>query len=242
MTRFVSPSYKRAGSVEVIRWLPEVALAVHSFEAEEYRAAYPDAEILEIPDSRRGNMGKVRNWLLEKAMPEDKRLVMLDDDVEYVGFHQTGEMRQMTVEQFRSLVEMGFTMAEDVGAYLWGVNLQVDPKFYREYGPVSFLLPILGTFSAHRPSPLRYDERLSLNEDYDYFLQHVQRYHRTLRLNKYHYRAGHLTDDGGCAAYRTLSEEFTQAGIMQRKWGRDVVRFDLARSTNPRIRVPLKGS
>lgn len=34
-------------------------------------------------------------------------------------------------------------MVEDMGLCLFGINLQSDPKFYREYTPYSFHSPIL---------------------------------------------------------------------------------------------------
>lgn len=240
MTTFLSPSYKRAGKVEVRRWLPEVTLAVHEFEAAEYENL-EGGSIAVIPDELRGNMAKVRNWMLDYGWAQGDQIVMLDDDVLWTGFHDQRAQRKFTVEEFRHFVDVGFQMAEDVGAFLWGVNLQSDPKFYREYSPLSFLMPVLGPFSCHRKHPLRYDERLGLNEDYDMALQHLQKYHKILRFNKHYYMAGHLVESGGCAAYRTLDEETRQSRIMTAKWGSSVVSYDLKRSTNPRVRVPYKG-
>jgi len=134
-------------------------------------------------------------------------------------------------------------MCEEFGTVLWGLNLQSDPRFYREYSPFSFLAPVLGPFSGHvlRENNLRYDERLGLNEDYDYFLQVIRKYRKVLRNNKFFYMAGHLTQKGGCGSHRTLAKEREQAEIMKRKWGSKIVKYDFRKSTNPHVHVPLKG-
>ena len=132
-------------------------------------------------------------------------------------------------------------MAKDLGVSLWGINLQSDPKFYREYSPFSLLSPILGTFSCHYKPILRYDENLFLNEDYDFFLKTINKYRKTLRFNKYYYKADHLERSGGCGAYRLKEFEIEQAEAMQKRWGNKVFKFDINKSTNGRINVPLKG-
>jgi len=65
----------------------------------------------------------------------------------------------------------------------------------------------------------------------------MRKYHKVLRWNKFHYRAGHLKAAGGCGAYRSLKREKEQAEIMVKKWGKDVVRYDFERSTNPVLYV-----
>lgn len=87
---------------------------------------------------------------------------------------------------------------------------------------------------------LRFDERLGLNEDYDFSLQVLHKHHKIFRNNKFHYRCGHLTDKGGCGAYRLLDEEKKQAKVMIKKWGSRVVSYDFKKSTNPRVNCPLK--
>jgi hypothetical protein len=89
--------------------------------------------------------------------------------------------------------------------------------------------------------PLRFDERLNLKEDYDIFLQVIHKYHKALRFNKYHYIVDHLNKSGGVVSYRTMDREKAQLELMQEKWGKKVIRFDIKKSVNPKIYVPLKG-
>ena len=53
--------------------------------------------------------------------------------------------------------------------------------------------------------------------------------------------ADHLDMKGGCGSYRLKDTEIEQAIIMQKRWGKKVFKFDISKSTNGRINVPLKG-
>lgn len=241
--KIISPSYKRAGKVEVINiFLDNLILAVHEFEVDEYRKAYPNNEIMVLPDSAQGNMARVRNYIRDHC--SSRYLVMVDDDVKEFGYYEESKRNPIGVIRMMEFIENGFLMCEELGTILWGVNLTDARRVYREYSPLSFLTPVLGPFSCHiigNTKELRYDERLSLNEDYDFALQVLHKYHKILRFNKYYYVAEHLTKEGGCGSYRLLSEEKRQAEIMIRKWGSKVVKYNFKKTTNPRINVPLKG-
>lgn len=241
--KIISPSYKRAGNVRAVEvFQDKLILAVHEFEADDYKKAYPDNEIMVMPDDIGGNMAKVRNYIRDHC--NCRYLVMIDDDVEEIGYHEDMKRYPIGLIAIMDFLEHGFKIAEDVGTILWGLNLQADPKFYREYSPFSFLAPVLGPFSCHIVDDvkhIRYDERLGLNEDYDYALQVAHKYHKIFRNNKYYYIAGHLTGQGGCGAYRVLDEERKQSEIMLKKWGRKVVSYDFKKTTNPRVKIPLKG-
>ncbi len=240
MIKVYSPSYKRADNVKVAGWIPEAVLCVHEFEASEY-GKHQTNELLILPDSLRGNMAKVRNFILDSCDAEI--CVMMDDDVEFVGYYEGGKQVKMEWEAVKAKILEWHLQAVDLGTVLFGVNLQTDRKFYREFSPITFQNPVLGPFSCiiTKGNRIRYDERLSLNEDYDYFLQVMRKYHKVLRWNKFHYRAGHLKCAGGCGAYRSLKREKEQAEIMMKKWGKSVVRYDFKRSTNPVLYVPIMG-
>jgi len=236
----ISPSYKRAGDVEIRKWMPSVILAVHEFEAEEYKKK-EGGELMIIPDYLRGNIAKVRNYILDKGFEEDDYIVMMDDDNKNLVYFEGGERFELSEKGALDFMCNGFVMCEDAGLKLWGLNLLDDPKAYREYSPFSFLSVILGPFSAHVKNDIRYDERIPLKEDYDIALQHLNKYRGILRFNKYSYNVGHLLGKGGCTGYRNKSDEIRQAMILQGKWGSDIVSYDIKKSVNPRISVKIKG-
>lgn len=241
----VIPSYKRADACPTADYLSEAVVAVHEFEADDYRESL-DNEILEIPDDlQKTEMSTIRNWILDNTDPEE--VLMMDDDIRHIGMFEQGEKHQLSEEEVYHLVDQGFRMARELGTTLWGVNLQSDRKFYREYTPFSFSVVVLGPFMGIIKDPdIRFDERLGLKEDYDYSLQVLKKHRRILRYNKYHYKARHIEDDGGAATYRTMKKEQDQARLLEQKWGSDIV--DINRETqngnmtiNPIVHVPISG-
>ena len=60
------PSYQRAGDVKTRETLGGGILAVHEFEAKKYEEK-DGGEILVIRDDLKGNIAKVRNFILENA-------------------------------------------------------------------------------------------------------------------------------------------------------------------------------
>lgn len=214
-------------------------MAVHRDEVEEYEEK-EGGEIWVLPDETKGNMAKVRNWILEQGWKKDKWLLMMDDDVRGVYYFERKDRRSFRDEEdFEGWVCNGFEMTEDLGAKLWGVNLSDDRRFYRETTPFSLISVVLGTFCGVLPNPLRYDERIYLKEDYDYALQHLQRYHKILRFNKFFYVAEHKDMSGGVTSVRSMEKEREHMKRLQRKWGK-IVRVQEG-DINPIIKVPIKG-
>ena len=240
----VSPSYKRAGKVQIREWLPDVTLAVHEFEAAEYKKKN-GGNIMILPDSLKGNMAKVRQFILE-TVEVGEWITMMDDDIKEVGYFgsPTGQPSQVALdtEGFYELLEHGNSLANELQTGIWGLNVQSDPKFYREFNPFSLSSPVLGTFCVlKRTKGIDYDARLGLNEDYDIYLQYLRKYRKTLRMNRYYYQGDHLNLAGGCGDYRVIDEERRQAEVMQGKWGKQIVKYNFDKSTNPRLYPPIPG-
>ena len=233
--KIVVPSYKRAGDVITRALCPSSIIACHAFEAEEY-ADKEGGELMILPDALRGNIAKVRNYILDNA--EDDYIVMMDDDIREVGHHELNKKHPLSSARYMVFLEDGYRIAEELKVHLWGINVQADPIFYHEYNPITFHTPVLGSLSCHLRQTKRYDEDLFLNEDYDLFLKLVLADRKVLRFDKYYYLAGHINQQGGCASYRRLDEERRQADVMVRRWGA-VVRYNFKKSTNPTINIPL---
>ena len=151
-------------------------------------------------------------------------------------------------------LQVGCQMAKDIGAYLWGLNIAPDPQNYRTYTPfstTSFLgAPFHCTLKGSEP---RYDETMPLKEDYDMTLQQLNLYRVVLRFNKYFYKAKQSSQTGGCAVYRNRKTEEYQLRLLQKKWGKKIVKIDTSDKSNklkkvkkhmdynPIIHVPIKG-
>lgn len=91
-----------------------------------------------------------------------------------------------------------------------------------------------------------------LKEDYDMTIQNCNKYRGCLRVNKYHYNCKQSKQKGGCATYRNYDREAEQLKLLQKKWGKDIVKIDEALNVNakkekvnidynPIIRIPIKG-
>jgi hypothetical protein len=145
-------------------------------------------------------------------------------------------------------------LAIDWDIKFWGIQVNPDKQCYREYTPFSLTSYVASPFGVHLGHSIRYDERLSLKEDYDFTLQFLNQYRKILRVNKYFYKVKQMEQEGGCAVYRNVGEEKRQLELLQKKWGKKIVKFDTLGNSrshssnkirrfdvNPVIIVPIKG-
>ena len=238
-------TYNRAGEVSTDQHFRNARVVMPASQADAYsdgQTFVNGAEIWPCPDEADGNLCRKRNWILDNA-PEDD-VLLLDDDYTGVGFVEHRKQHRLDLDGVDRLLHTGFDLMHDLRTAMWGLNQQVDPKFYREYAPLSLTLPALGPWQAFSRSALgdlRYDPTLWLKEDYDMSLQVARRFHRVARLNKYHYIVNHLDKPGGQVSKRTLAEEERQLHRLRAKWGHDVVSWNLGKSVNPRVRIPVPG-
>ena len=249
------PSYKRP-KVKTLKYLPYCKVWVEEAEADAYRKANKGADI-NILGCKQGNVSRVRNYILDHEFSNGADVVcIVDDDLSGI-YHFTKakhnnfgyEKCKVEAGEFDAFIYKHTIIARDLGAYLWGVNLNYDARNLKHSCPINTKGIILGPFSCHlKGGEIRYDERLPLKEDYDLALQHLSKYRKILRLNKYHYRCKQSEQAGGCAAYRNYESEKAQFELLQRKWGKSIVRLDKTSKKNnykidynPIIQVPIKG-
>jgi len=238
------PSYKRHDNCQTAKYLKKAVIFCHEFEVKDYEKCN-DNLVVSIPDELQGKgMGIIRNYILDHS---DEEVLMMDDDVSYVGLYDKGILIKLNEQEVYDFIESGFRMCRELGTTLWGVNLQSDKKFYREYSPFSLTSVVLGPFfGVINDHDLRFDEDLGLKEDYDFSIQVANKYRKILRFNKYHYSCGHIKLKGGCASYRTMQKEHDQAIAFQKKWGSSIITIQRKTqggnlSINPVVFLPIKG-
>lgn len=149
---------------------------------------------------------------------------MVDDDMTAIGWTLNRQPKKLSVEHVDYIIQNAFIMAADIDVPCWGMNVNNDPKAYSIISPFNFTLPILGPFLALRKFELRYDTRIHLKEDYDFFLQHIHKYRKVLRFNYLFYLVDHQKMPGGCQTYRNPEIEKEHNRMLQEKWGSDIVR------------------
>jgi hypothetical protein len=240
-------SYKRAGRVDTLKPFPFAYVWVPESQGNEYRKHYGD-RVITIPDECDGNTCRKLNAILDRS-PRPWTLI-LDDDIPRIGMFEGGRRHWLSPEQIASMVVHHFELADQLGVRLWGIAQNFDPTSYRAFCPFNLLSPILGPFGGHLSPELRYDEAIPAKDDYDFWLQNIQRYHKTLRVNKYHYVHDHGKRAGGLVSMRTADLERACVAKLMAKWGRTVVRPGGVKGKrhssgknilNTRLSVPING-
>ena len=256
--RFEAPSYKRAGKVITHKTYPMVRYWVDEEEADGYEKALKGkAEVVRVKRGIQGNVSRIKNYILDKSFEDGADVVFLmDDDMRGIYRWVRCERRLITAEELGVFVAKYSVVAKDIGARLWGFNINTDKRLYRELVPFSTVAAVLAACVHLRESEIRYDERLPLKEDYDLYLQHLNKYRVVLRLDFAYYDMKQSEQEGGCAMYRNLEREKKQFMLLRKKWGSRIVRLDDASTQmprknkkrerlvvdyNPRISVPIKG-
>lgn len=238
-------SYGRAKNVITADWLKSAEIVVPKSQEEEYKE-FNHNPIVTIPDELDGDSTRKKNAVLN-LYPNEK-VTILDDDIKYVGYYEYGKMIIAPEDHFLEFCEDMYLLAEELGTILWGVNVQSDKKFYREYSPFSLSSVVLAPWTniINTDPSMRYDESLWLKEDYDFYLQVLNKYRRVLRNNKWFYVSKHITNSGGLVDKRTSEEEEKQILALQRKWGSRIVKVKRRtqggnRTINPIVEAPIRG-
>lgn len=243
-------SYKRAGQVTTLDVFPDAFVYVPESQRAKYEKHYKN--VVAIPDAEDGNLCRKSNAILNRS-PSEWTLI-LDDDITSIHRFDNGRDITLTTDQAMEMVVDGFWLASQIGVKLWGINQNSDEMAYAAFRPFNLLAPILGPFNGHLGPELRYDESVQGKDDYDFWLQNIHKYHKTLRMNMFHYIHDHGKKKGGFVSMRT--KEVEQAGVdrMIQKWGSKVFRVGGSpgarrnRKVNPEgnilnsmVRVPIPG-
>ena len=254
-----APSYKRA-KVEILDYLPFVKIWVDHKEYDEYIKQNKGFEnnIISCPEGIQGNVSRIRNYILDKEFEKGADVIcIIDDDLRGIyRFEPSGtfgyDKIKIEADVFENFIEKYTSMCNEFGFKLWGVGLNQDSLSYRQQAPFNTKAIILGPFSCHLNSDIRYDEKLPLKEDYDLAIQHLNKYRGILRINKYFYNAKQSKQAGGCASYRNHKREQEQLQLLMDKWGDKIIKIDIRiqkgtkkqrvnQDYNPIIKIPIRG-
>ena len=217
------PSYKRAGKVRTLKISPFAKLWVPESQGDDYRAEYGEDRVVTIPDDRDGNVARKRNAISD--LIDSDRYVMMDDDITSISYWEAGRKTKIHGDDLKEFIKSGFELADELGVKLWGLNQQSDIIVYHTYAPFSLLSPILGPFTGQIRSKIRYDEEVAPREDYDFWLQHIHTFRKTLRFNKFHYAHDHGKLAGGVVSARTADRQAKTFDRMEKKWGSSVLKL-----------------
>lgn len=248
-----APSYRRPSGVDTLKYLPSLKVYVAESEADSYLQNYSKKNIVVVPDKFQGNVCRIRNKILDDN--KGKIVCIVDDDLRAIYYFEGKERKRIENEsQFYNFLLKYSILANDLGVKLWGINVNPDKQCYREYTPFSMVSYVGSPFMVHMDTDLRFDERFSLKEDYDFTLQALNKYRKVLRINKFSYEVKQMEQTGGCASYRNVDREREQLALLQKKWGKKIIREDSLENSrshksskvkrfdvNPLLFAPIRG-
>lgn len=240
--RVFSPSLKRGSICRSHRlFFKEVfTYVINEAEREEYERG--GHRVVCIPDGEAKNIVETRNWILRYCRDNDiNRFIQVDDDISRILWIYERDLLDLSNEALDNVINEAFQMCDDFNVNLWGMNVICDPMAYSINKPLQFNRVICGTFSAFNrpPADINYDERFSLKEDFDIFLQFMHKTNRTLRFDFLGYLCDHLKMKGGCQLYRTTEKEEFQKKLLQKKWGNKIVKENTRNQDSFNMRISL---
>jgi hypothetical protein len=195
-----APSYRRPTAVDTLKYLPTCRIYVSEKEAAAYRAANPGADLVVVAAKYQGNVCRIRNHILDREMKKGVAVLIIDDDLQGIlRWEKLTRYRLETEEEVFDFLDRYTALCVEWGCPAWGININSDGQIYREQTPFSLRSYVGSPFTVHVDHRLRYDERLSLKEDYDFTLQLLNRHRRIMRVNKYYYLTLQMAQVGGCA-------------------------------------------
>jgi len=168
-----------------------------------------------------GNLMDSRNFALEHAFKNNNICIQLSDDIKKVTTNKNFFKKKIVsldvaiddiLSKFIKIKGVDLMGVPPTDNYFFANKLVLENKF------------CIGDMLFVKPNELRFDTQLSLKEDYDYTLQHIQK-GKVLRYQKYLFTFKHYSNKGGAVDIRNDKEEQKNIMILKYKWG-DKIRLN----------------
>lgn len=191
---------------------------------EEEITAYKAAGAMRILEG--GSLCQSRNIALQDAFNQNLVCVQLDDDLVQFRWWTMNGFEQIRITTQNAIMRT-FKLMKINNLYLGGAmpttlvhrsHLPAEPEFQT----INF---ISAAFMVVRPTRLRFNEEMTLKEDYDYTVQHIKEYGGVLRVRQLMCRSKKhkVKQGGGGAEYRTPEierENITRLELTHPGWWR----------------------
>jgi hypothetical protein len=163
-----------------------------------------------------GKLLESRNWALNHAFSNNLICVQISDDVKRVAYNRKlyGKKVATVDNAIKNIAEL---FAKTDGFYLLGIPPTDHTFFFSKL--IAENTFCIGDLLFVKPSKPRFDEMLTLKEDYDFTLQHIETYGKCVRYQKYLWTFEHYKNAGGAVDYRTTAEEQKNIKYLKTKWG-----------------------
>lgn len=217
---FAIPSKGRAGKVKTIEILKGATIYCPENEYQDYCACYPDKKVVAVPNEIKG-ITKTRNFILKSS--DDKRVVMVDDDVKMQGWvkmlAEKSKHIKMEESEWLRVAENLFSVCEDLGWKVWGVATQSAARSVYPYKPLLSRSYITASFMGIvNDGSYLFDENFIVKEDYEIGLRHVKEFGGVLCARHCYWENSHWEDEGGCKDYRTTKIELEAIKMLVEKY------------------------
>tara|TARA_R110002020_G_scaffold190290_1_gene389790 strand:+ start:9230 stop:9910 length:681 start_codon:yes stop_codon:yes gene_type:complete len=168
-----------------------------------------------------GNLMDSRNFALDHAFKNNNICVQLSDDIKKVILNKNffepkeiplDEAIKDIVKKFDKIKGVNLLGIPPTDNFFYANKLVIENKF------------CIGDMIFIKPSSIRFDTQLTLKEDYDFTLQHIQQ-GKVLRYQKYLFSFRHYSNKGGAVDIRNNKEEQKNIMILKSKWG-DKIRLN----------------
>jgi len=161
-----------------------------------------------------GNLCESRNLAIDDAQGLGLPCVELSDDLRRVKRKEaSGALPEITV---MDAAEEIWTQMSGLGARLGGCSPTSNAYF--AHNEVKLAGFVVGDFIVVGDTDLRFDEEMTLKEDYDYTCQHLARYGLVARCDLILAEFAHRSNAGGAVAYRTGERERDMIRHLMKKW------------------------
>ena len=187
------------------------------FVGEGEAAAYKQQGAKHVVES--GPLCRSRNAAIDAAMKLP--CVELSDDLVRIQRAVMGERKLVGVDiEFEEAVSCVIGGIERVGVAKLGGAAPTNNPFYANVdAPIHPGAFIVGDFIVVMPGcNLRFDETMTLKEDYDYTIQHIMTYGAVARRDDVLMTFAHRKNAGGAVAVRTPELEQHNIDILKSKW------------------------
>jgi len=186
-----------------------------------------------------GKLAPARNMILDVAAKKNKVAVEVSDDISKWTYYDVSKqdlrgqkdftkanqalagakkfyITPLAAAQFM-LAKMRSSPSEPKLAGVLPTGNAAMTMGSEEFGTQNF---ILGDFFVADKSPCRFDESMTLKEDYDYTCSHISKHGSVLRCNRMVLSVRHYANEGGAVDNRDAAgkRERMNIAILQRKW------------------------
>lgn len=188
-------------------------------EGEQYRAAGADHVV------ESGPLCRSRNAALDCAAESNAACIELSDDLTKVQIAVQGAKKLVAQDvPFATAVSMVLEGMARVGAHLGGAAPTSNPFYGNVEKPINLAGFVVGDFIiVSAGCSLRFEESMTLKEDYDYTLQHFCAYGRVARRDDVMMSFLHRKNKGGAVAVRTAELEQQNISYLKARWGSFIV-------------------